>query len=113
MSITKLMLGAAAVGLLFAAGCVVREEPVYYSSPGPGGEVVVGEAPPAPVVEVQPVPPITIVDPFWIAGWWAWDGRWIWRHGYWAARPHPGAIWVPHAWVHGSRGWIHGGGHWR
>jgi hypothetical protein len=120
MSMTKLMLAAAAAGCLFAAGCIVRERPVYYAAPAgppgavaPEGEVVVGEAPPATQVEVVPVAPGPEVDFLWIPGWWWWDGRWVWHGGYWGHRPHPGAVWVPHAWVHGPRGWVHSGGRWR
>ncbi|MGD1001429.1 MAG: hypothetical protein ABSA67_12125 [Candidatus Brocadiia bacterium] len=123
MSIAKLMIAATAAGCLFAAGCVVRERPVYYAAPppppppgpvaAPPPEVVAGEAPPAPVVEEMPPAPVEIVDPFWIAGWWAWEGRWVWHRGYWAHRPHRGAVWVPHAWVRGPHGWVLAPGHWR
>lgn len=127
LGVTKLMLGAAAAGCLIAAGCVIEPAPrrVYYATPPPppgavvvepappAGEVVAAEAPPAPIVEVQPVVPVAIVDPFWIPGWWAWEGRWVWHGGYWAHRPHRGAVWVPHGWVHGPRGWVYSPGHWR
>jgi hypothetical protein len=104
MSTRKLIVGAAAAACLLAAGCVVRARP---------GEVVVAEGPPVPIVEVEPAPPVTIVDPFWIAGWWGWEGRWVWHPGYWTHRPRPGAVWVPHAWVRDPHGWVHSGGHWR
>jgi hypothetical protein len=128
MGITKLMLGATAAGCLLAAGCVIEPAPrrVYYATPPPPpppaavvveppppGEVAVAEAPPAPTVEIMPPAPVTIVDPFWIPGWWAWEGRWVWHGGYWDHRPRRGAIWVPHAWVHGPHGWVYAPGHWR
>jgi hypothetical protein len=122
MSMTKLTLGAMAAGCFFLAGCIVRERPVYYSSPppppgavAPQGEVVTEEAPPPDQVEIMPVAPGPEVDFLWIPGWWYWGGgHWLWRGGYWGHRPHPGAMWVPHAWVRGPHGhWVHGGGHWR
>jgi hypothetical protein len=76
-------------------------------------EAVAGEAPPPPMAEAAPVAPGPEVDYLWIGGWWGWDGRWVWHAGYWARRPHPGAVWVPHAWARSSRGWVHSGGRWR
>ena len=76
-------------------------------------EAVAAEAPPAPVTEIIPAAPGPEVDYLWIGGGWWWEGRWMWHPGYWAHRPHAGAIWVPHAWTRGPRGWVHSGGRWR
>jgi hypothetical protein len=119
MSKTKWMVGAMAAGCLFAAGCVVRVQPVGYASPppppgpvAPEGEIVVQGEPPALIVEAPLPVPVGIVDPFWIAGWWEWDGRWVWNHGYWDHR-HPGGRWYPHGWVRGPHGWVFHRGGWR
>ncbi|MGO8704759.1 MAG: hypothetical protein ACLQVA_13170 [Candidatus Brocadiia bacterium] len=76
-------------------------------------EAVAGEAPPPPMAEVAPAAPGPEVDYVWIGGWWGWEGRWVWHAGYWGRRPHAGAVWVPHAWERGARGWVHSGGRWR
>ena len=94
-------LGAAAAAaallsaLAFTAGCVVAVRPapvgVIYTSPP--GEVVVTEAPPAPLVEVVGVAP----GPgyFWIGGYYHWYGsRWGWVAGHYALPPRHGAVWV-------------------
>ena len=84
-------------GLLLVSGCVVRERVVYRQGPPPaavGGEVVVDEAPPAPIVETVTVAP----GPgfVWIGGNWVWRGHWAWEGGRWAHPPRPGAVWVAH-----------------
>lgn len=102
--------------LLGATGCVVHDQPVYTTAPGPdvavGGEVVVNEAPPAPYSETiiaSPGPGFV-----WVGGYWGWAGSgWHWQGGHWARPPHGGAVWVgPRYYVRGSRHvWVHG--HWR
>jgi hypothetical protein len=50
----------------------------------------------------------------WQPGYHAWDGnRYVWHGGAWAEPPHPGAVWVPHHWVHRHGGWVMVEGHWR
>lgn len=88
--------GAAALASVLAltSGCVVAVRPApvatVYAEPA---EVVVTEAPPAPVVEVIGVAP----GPgfIWIGGYYHWTGgRWAWYRGHYERPPHPGAVWV-------------------
>ncbi len=111
----RVMLVASGI-FLGATGCVVHEQPVYTTAPGPdvaaGGEVVVNEAPPAPPSEVivaSPGPGFV-----WVGGYWGWaGGGWHWQAGRWARPPHGGAVWVgPRYYVRGGHQvWVHG--HWR
>ena len=100
-------------GSFVGTGCVYRER-VVYRQPAPqtvGAEVVVTEAPPAPVSEVITVSP----GPgfVWIGGNWAWRGHWYWERGHWDHPPRVGAVWVPHHYVYrgGHHIFIRGG--WR
>jgi len=68
-------------------------------------------APPAPYVEAQVVAPGPAY--VWIGGWWEWHQRWVWRNGYWARPPHPGAVWVTGHWDRYPRGWRWTRGYWR
>jgi hypothetical protein len=97
--LTKSLLIAAGLPLL--AGCVVYQQ-----------QPAVVAAPPPPV-EVVPAAPGPAAVWFWIPGEWEWRGRWVWVGGRWAARPHPGAVWVRGGWGwHGHhRVWIEG--YWR
>ncbi|HWF20099.1 MAG TPA: hypothetical protein VG754_12590 [Verrucomicrobiae bacterium] len=105
------MLGIATL----ASGCVVRERVVYSpplnGAPPPGGEVVVNEPPPAPLVESYTVAP----DPtfVWVGGVWIWRGGWIWEPGHWAHPPRPGAVWIGPRYVFrgGRHVWVRG--YWR
>ncbi|HEX3627703.1 MAG TPA: hypothetical protein VH280_20025 [Verrucomicrobiae bacterium] len=82
---TRIISLAACLALF--AGCVTEQAP----PPGP-------ESPPPPETEViPPQPNVTFV---WTPGFWDWQGRWIWRSGYWGPRPRPGAVWVQGRWVH-------------
>jgi hypothetical protein len=88
-----------AAGMVLLSGCIV-EQP----APGP-------EAPPPPRAEVVPAQPdLTFV---WTPGFWDWQGRWVWVHGYWGPRPHPGAVWVQGGWVHRHRGYMWAHPHWQ
>jgi hypothetical protein len=58
-------------------------------------------------------PPVAVYQPpcpgpgfYWTPGSWYWSGpRHLWRHGYWAPRPH----WVgPRYYGHYDRGWDRG-----
>ena len=97
-------------GSLLVSGCVYRERTVY-RQPGArvvttetvGSEVVVTEAPPAPIVEtitVSPGPGFV-----WVGGCWGWRNHWVWERGHWDRPPHVGAVWVPHHYSH--RGGVH------
>ena len=72
---------------------------------------VVTEAPPPPPVETVVLAP----GPgyVWIGGDWVWNGRWVWRAGYWAYPPYPHAVWVGGYWGRGPQGWYRRSGHWR
>jgi hypothetical protein len=102
--------------LVAGAGCVVHDQPVYTTAPGPyavaSGEVVVAGPPPPPIQEtVVASPGAGFV---WIGGSWGWGGnRWNWEHGHWAKPPHSGAVWVPHRYYNreGRHVWVRGGWH--
>jgi len=87
-------------GLVLLAGCVTY-------APPPDAVT----APPPPQVEV--VPPQPNVAFVWTPGYWDWRGRWVWIHGWWGSRPHPGAVWVRGGWgYHGHhRVWMRA--HWQ
>jgi outer membrane lipoprotein SlyB len=72
---------------------------------------VVTEAPPPPPVETVVLAP----GPgyVWVGGDWVWNGRWVWRAGYWAYPPYPRAVWVGGYWGRGPHGWYRREGHWR
>ena len=75
-------------------------------------QVVVRVGPPAPIVETRPARPGPEFE--WIAGYHRWDGaRYVWVPGRWDHRPHPGAHWVAHRWVHRNGGYVLVEGHWR
>ncbi len=92
--------------LLSAAALVLSGARSY------AGALVVGVAPPAPLVEVVPAPPR--LGYVWRPGHWAWNGvRYVWASGVYIAAPRPGASWLPGGWVASRRGWVWVGGHWR
>ena len=102
-----------AVGAVLVTGCVqerVHDHPS--AATGVGDEVVVAEAPPAPMVESITVSPGA--GYVWIPGAWDWRGTaWVWAHGRWAHPPAPGAVWVAHRYEerNGTHVFIRGG--WR
>jgi hypothetical protein len=74
--------------------------------------VVVGLAPPAPVVEVAPAPPAP--GYVWQPGYWNWNGvQYVWVPGVYVVPPYAHAVWVPGSWVRHGGGWVWGPGHWR
>lgn len=76
------------------------------------GALVVGIAPPAPVIETAPPP--AVPGNAWQSGYWAWDGtKYVWVPGVYAVAPYPGAVWVAGHWVRQGGGWIWADGHWR
>ncbi len=81
------------------------------STSSPATAVVVSQPPPPPPVETFVVAP----GPgyVWIAGEWAWNGRWIWVAGHWGYPPYAHAVWVRGYWYQGSHGWCRAAGHWR
>src|ERR1700745_3856681 len=82
---------------------------------GPGvarAGVVVGFAPPAPVVETVPVPPAP--GYVWQPGYWSWNGvQYVWVPGVYVMPPYARAVWVPGTWVGRGGGWVGPAGHWR
>ena len=86
---------------------------VSVTTPAYAARVVVGVAPPAPLVEVVPVRPVVGYQ-VWRPGYWSWTGaRYVWVPGVYVTPPRPRAAWVPGRWVAGRRGWVWVGGHWR
>ena len=76
---------------------------------GPPPPIVVREAPPQPIVEVQTRSPGA--GYMWVPGRHTWrDGRWVWVSGGWVMPPQPGAVYVEGRWDGGSRNWVEG--HW-
>lgn len=74
--------------------------------------VVVGIAPPAPVVE--PVPGPSAPGYVWRSGYWQWTGvRYVWVPGVYVLAPRPGLVWAPGHWVARRGGWVWVGGYWR
>jgi hypothetical protein len=72
--------------------------------------VVVGVAPPAPVVETVPAPP----GPgyVWRPGYWSWDGvQYVWGPGTYVVAPYVHTVWVPGAWIRHGPGWVWVAGH--
>jgi hypothetical protein len=91
----------------------VMAGPVSYGPPT-APEVVVEEAPPAPMVETYG--PAPGPDFFWITGRWARvGGRWSWAGGRWERHPHPhpGGAWIAGHWNHGPHGYVWIEGRWR
>lgn len=83
------------------------------SAPATAQATTVYVAQQPPPVPVEPV----IVAPgpgyVWVGGEWVWNGRWVWRTGYWSYPPRPHTIWISGSWGHGPHGWHHYPGHWR
>lgn len=84
---------------------VYIEPPVYQPPP-----VVIGWAPPPMLVE--PPPPQPFLGAFWVGGYWAWQGNWVWSAGRWAPPPQPGYGWVQPYYEHRESAVIFIGGHW-
>jgi len=101
--VTRILPIIASLPLL--AGCVVYERPAP----------VVAEPPPAPAPQVEVIAPAPgpVAVWFWAPGEWVWRGNWVWVGGHWAARPHPGAVWVRGGWGWHGRGRVWVGAHWR
>jgi sugar phosphate permease len=81
-------------------------------TPGNAAGMVIGVAPPAPVVEAVPAPPV--VGYAWQPGYWGWNGvQYVWVPGAYVATPYPAAVWVPGRWVVRGGGWVWVEGYWR
>src|ERR1700692_4878049 len=66
--------------------------------------VVVGFAPPAPVVEVVPAPPAP--GYVWQPGYWSWDGvQYVSVSGAYVVAPYAHAAWLPGRWIRAGHGW--------
>lgn len=125
-----LVLASGAVAL---SGCVVAPPPRVYVAPTPAvaylppppppvvsvyieppvfqpPPVVIGWAPPPMLVE--PPPPQPFAGAFWVGGYWAWQGNWVWSAGRWAPPPQPGYGWVNPYYEHREGAVIFIGGHW-
>ncbi len=60
-----------------------------------GVGVVVGTAPPAPLVVAGPVGVAPGPAYVWVDGYWDWvGGRWVWVPGRWMLQPRPRAVWI-------------------
>jgi hypothetical protein len=81
--------------------------------PPPGQtEVVVNEAPPAPVQEVITVAPSS--GYIWVNGYWGWEhGHREWIRGHWELPPRGYHTWVEPRWEHHGRGYVFVRGYWR
>jgi hypothetical protein len=105
-------------GSFLAGGCVYRERTVYrdhgtrvVTTETVGSEVVVTEAPPAPVWETVTVAPAP--GYVWVGGAWVWRDHWVWTRGRWARPVRPGAVWIAPRYEYrgGTHVYIRGG--WR
>ncbi|HEY0455189.1 MAG TPA: hypothetical protein VGE41_02375 [Verrucomicrobiae bacterium] len=100
----------AGLGLLLS-GCahrVVVQQPI----PPTTHEVLVAQAPPAPIAEAVPVSPGT--EYVWTAGHYAWRGdKYVWVPGRYERRPRPDALWDQGHWEQRRHGWYWVEGRWR
>ena len=70
-------------------------------------EIIIGVAPPAPIVETAPPAPVAPGYWVWRPGFWRWDGRqYVWVPGRYVHPPYYGAVWVPGHWDARPRGWV-------
>ncbi len=80
--------------------------------PTTNSEVVVEQAPPAPMVEQ--IYSASGPDYVWLSGCWIWSGGWVWAPGHHVRRPYPGAVWVGPRWEpHGGHRYLWVEGRWR
>ena len=83
-----------------------------YQAEVPATPVVqrVAYAPPAPLYEERPPPPVRSY--VWVSGYWWWNTpRWVWVSGYWCP-PRYGYSYVPGSWYWSSNYWWYGPGGW-
>jgi hypothetical protein len=94
MNVIKLVMLLAGASILPAAyGQGVN---IGINLPAPPVVVYPDVAPPAPLVETQPVSPGS--DYLWINGSWVWGSnhKWEWEKGRWDRAPHEGMHYTPH-----------------
>jgi hypothetical protein len=102
-----------ALSLAAVSGCVYPEGTVYTdgSTVTTQEAIVVTDAPPPPIVEE------TVIAPgpgyVWVGGGWVWADHWVWRRGYWAQPPRPGAVWVPGRYAYRNGRHVYYRGAWR
>jgi WXXGXW repeat (2 copies) len=108
-----LLAGLTLAGVGFSSGCVVAVRPApvaaVYTEPA---EVVVNEAPPAPLAEVVTVAP----GPgyLWIGGYYHWyGGRWVWYRGHYERPPRAGMHWIAARYEFRGGARVYIAGHWR
>jgi hypothetical protein len=83
----RILVAGLALSCLWAAGCA--------------SSLVAPVTPPPPQAETIPNAPSD--DHVWIPGHWIPQvGGYLWKAGYWALPPHPGAKWVPDKWSPGQ-----------
>jgi hypothetical protein len=108
LSRTLIPLCALVIAAPLFLGCTVRESvrPI-----GPvGGEVVVRQAPPAEVVEVEPAARAGYI---WVRGHHAWmGGSYVWVRGHYEV-VRAGHAWVAGHWAQRGGGWVWVEGYWR
>lgn len=115
MNIAKLLLAVVALAAaLSQASCIVRPRRVHEVTvvrTDAHAEVTVGEAPPAPRVEVVPAAPS--LGHVWVGGYWARDGSaWTWVPGVHVVRPAHRNHWEPGHWVVRGNRWLWIPGRW-
>jgi len=83
--------------LLLAGGSMFAGTRVFFGvGIGGGGGYGYYAPPPPPPPVLRYLPPAPGPGYAWVNGYYYPVGpRWVWRAGYWAHRPHPGAYWAP------------------
>lgn len=91
-------------GFLSIAPTVAMADPPFV-------EVRIGTSrPPAVRREVRVVRPAP--NHVWVAGYWDWQGDWVWIPGRWESTPAPRAVWVRPAYVQEYGSYRYTPGHW-
>lgn len=122
-TISKVLGVVSGAALVACFGCHDDDDDIEVHRHRPPRRVVVVEPPPPRVVYVREAPPPLRVEVLprrssprhvWVGGYWSWEhSRYAWQPGRWAVPPRRSAVWVPHTWHRGGRGWQARGGHWR
>jgi hypothetical protein len=81
--------------LLLAGSSMFASTRVFFGVGFGGGGYGYYAPPPPPPPVVRYMPPAPGPGYGWVNGYYYPAGpRWVWRSGYWAPRPYPGAYWV-------------------